>query len=82
VNADDQYAEYFREVVVPYDQQLVEQMPGARFAWYYLAEAQVKARMPQEALQSIEQGLSLNIDYPSTYEFEQLKEQALLQLEN
>jgi|SRR5262245_45929660 len=82
VNADDQYAEYFREVVVPYDQQLVEQMPGARFAWYSLAEAQVKAQMPQEALKSIEQGLSLDLYYPGTYEFERLKDKALLQLKN
>src|SRR5215510_3430010 len=82
VNADDQYAEYFREVVVPYDQQLVEQMPGARFAWYSLAEAQVKAQMPQEALKSIEQGLSLDLYYPGTDEFERLKDKALLQLKN
>jgi hypothetical protein len=82
VNADEQYAEYFREVVVPYDRQLVEQMPGARFAWYYLAEAQVKAQMPREALQSIEQGLSLDVDYPETSKFEQLKEQAQLQLKH
>ncbi|HKA56717.1 MAG TPA: hypothetical protein VKJ47_23990 [Candidatus Binatia bacterium] len=81
VNADEQYPEYFREVVVPYDQSLVEQMPGA-LAWYYLAEAQVKAKMPQEALASIEKGLSLNLSYPETYRFEQLKEQALLQLEH
>jgi hypothetical protein len=80
VNADEQYPEYFREVVVPYDQQLVEQMLDARFAWYYLAEAQVKAQMPEEALQSIERGLALDIYYPETFKFEQLKEQAQLQL--
>ncbi|HEV8716975.1 MAG TPA: VCBS repeat-containing protein [Candidatus Binatia bacterium] len=81
VNVDEQYPEYFREVVVPYDQSLVKQMPGV-LAWYYLAEAQVKARLPQEALASIEKGLSINAYYPETYKFEQLKEQALLQLEN
>ncbi len=80
VNADEQYPEYFREVVVPYDRQQVEATPGARYAWYYLAEAQVKAKMPEEALKSIEQGLSINLTYPETSEFEELKEQALLQL--
>ncbi|HXG21295.1 MAG TPA: FG-GAP-like repeat-containing protein [Methylomirabilota bacterium] len=82
VNADEEYAEYFREAVMPYYQQEVKARPGARYNWYYLAEAQMKAQMPQEALQSIEKGLSLNLTYPETFEFEQLKEQALQQLKN
>jgi len=83
VNVDDQYPEYFRDVVVPYYQP-EKGVPSARYNWYYLAEAQVKARMPQEALQSIEQGLAIKGDpeYPETSRFEQLREQALLQLGN
>jgi bla regulator protein BlaR1 len=80
VNADEEYPEYFRDVVAPYYQQQVKEAPGARYNWYYLAEAQVKAKMPEDALQAIAQGLALNIDYPGTDEFEQLKEQALQQL--
>lgn len=80
VNADEQYAGYFRKVVVPYYQQQVKATPGARLSWYYLAEAQVKARKPQAALKSIEKGLSVELAYPGTSGFEQLKEQALLQL--
>ncbi len=80
VNVDEQYVEYLREVVVPYYQQAVEQMPGARFCWYSLAEAQLKARMPEDALKSIEKGSSIKgqgEDPAETSGFKQLRQKVL-----
>lgn len=74
VPAQDLYYNYFKQSVVPYYEQKVKTMPGARFYWYYLADAQIKAKDKKAALQSIEKGLSLDKGYPSTEEFNELKE--------
>ncbi|WPC44410.1 M56 family metallopeptidase [Clostridium sp. JS66] len=77
VPAQDSYDNYFKQSVVPYYEQKVKTMPEARFYWYYLADAQIKAKDKKAALQSIEKGLSLNKGYPSTKEFNKLKEKVV-----
>lgn len=77
VPAQDSYDNYFKQSVVPYYEQKVKTMPEARFYWYYLADAQIKANDKKAALQSIEKGLSLNKGYPSTKEFNKLKEKVV-----
>lgn len=74
VPAQNLYDNYFKQSVVPYYEQKVKAMPEARFYWYYLADAQIKAKDKKAALQSIEKGLSLNTGYPSVKEFNKLKE--------
>jgi tetratricopeptide (TPR) repeat protein len=76
VPAEDLYPEYFPKVVEYYKQQL-KQMPDAPFLWYYLADAQQKAGMPEEALKSVEKGLSLKGEYPPDYEFKMVEARAL-----
>ncbi|HHW01432.1 MAG TPA: tetratricopeptide repeat protein [Thermoanaerobacterales bacterium] len=76
VPAEDLYPEYFPKVVEYYQQQ-IKAMPDALYLWYYLADAQQKAGMPQDALKSVERGLSLKGDYPPEYEFEMVKGKAL-----
>ncbi|AKN30433.1 hypothetical protein Ccar_06195 [Clostridium carboxidivorans P7] len=77
VPAQDLYDNYFKQSVVPYYEQKVKTMPEAGFYWYYLADAQIKAKDKKAALQSIEKGLSLNKGYPSTKEFNKLKEKVV-----
>jgi len=77
--AEDLYPQYFPKVVEYYQQQLKE-MPDAPFLWYYLGDAQQKAGQPENAIKSIEKGLSLKGEYPSEYEFEMVKGKALNQL--
>jgi bla regulator protein BlaR1 len=74
VSSEDLYPNYFKKSVVPYYEQKVKEMPEARFYWYYLADAQVKAEDKSSAIKSIEKGLKLNSDYPSKEEFNKLKE--------
>jgi tetratricopeptide (TPR) repeat protein len=52
VPAPDTYAAYFPAVVKYYEEQLKVQ-PEAPILWYYLADAQVRAGRPEEALKSI-----------------------------
>lgn len=76
VPAEDAYAHYFKKVVIYYEEK-VREMPKAAFYWYYLADAQLKAGMPQKALVSIEKGLALEMEYPGRNAFEVLKNKAL-----
>jgi len=73
------YKDYFKKVAAYYEGK-VKEMSGAVFYWYYLADAQIKAGMLEEALNSIEEGMNLNLEYPSKKEFLKLKDTALLQV--
>ena len=44
-------------------------MLEARFYWYYVADAQIKAGDKKAALKSIEKGSNLNRGYPSKEDF-------------
>lgn len=67
-------ADYFKEKVVPYYQQMVKQSPETGFYWYHLADSQIKAGEKQEAKKSISKGASLNTGYPSKDEYQKLLE--------
>lgn len=77
--AENVYPYYFRKVVLYYMQK-VREMPGAAFYWYYLADAQIKARMPWAALYSIDRGRALHLEYPSKEDFLTLRKKALAML--
>ncbi|WP_051541860.1 WG repeat-containing protein [Clostridium lundense] len=77
----DVYLYYFRRVVEYYKQK-VKEMPGAAFYWYYLADAQFKAGMLCEALDSINVTISLGYEYPSKEDVMKLKEEILLKLKS
>ena len=64
--ATDVYSYYFKRVVAFYEEK-VKEMPDAAFYWYYLADAQLKAEMPEKALVSVEKAISLNNADPSIY---------------
>jgi bla regulator protein blaR1 len=72
VPAKDLYRSYYSKVVQYYSEK-VKEMPEAAFYWYYLADAQGKAGFKKEALKSIAKGISLNKDYPTKQQFEELK---------
>ena len=71
VPSEGEYPNYFKKVVEYYEKK-VALMPKAAFYWYYLADAQIKARMHNEAEKSIEIGLKLNQEYPSKEKFKEL----------
>lgn len=73
------YHYYFKKVTEYYEKK-VREMPGAAFYWYYLADAQIKAGMPDQALKSIAAGMELKMDYPSAKDFEKLKEEAMSEI--
>ncbi|MCY6960641.1 hypothetical protein [Clostridium brassicae] len=55
VEAEDVYPYYFKKVVKYYEEELSKpENKEAPYMWYYLADAQVKANMPKEALKSLE----------------------------
>ncbi|RXZ77839.1 DUF3298 domain-containing protein [Paenibacillaceae bacterium] len=74
VPAPDTYHAYFPKVVLYYEQ-LVRKNPDYAFYWYYLADAQLKSDMLEEALQSARQALSLDAPYPSKETLQQLIEE-------
>lgn len=69
------YPMYFPKVVSYYSQK-VKEMPDAAFLWYYLADAQIKAGMKEEAIASIQAGLKLQAEYPPKEEFLKLLQAA------
>lgn len=75
----DVYPYYFKKVVVFYEKK-VKEMPDATFYWYYLADAELKAEMPERALKSIEKAISINSGYPDKDGLLKLKEEILLKL--
>ena len=64
VQAKDVYPYYFKRVV-KYYKILIKEIPDSPVYWYYLADAQYKARMLDEALQSINRALTFSNPYPS-----------------
>ena len=62
--APELYPYYFPRVVRYYER-LTEQHPDYPFYWYYLADAQYHAGMPQSALLPIRKALNFNQPYPS-----------------
>lgn len=79
VSDQDAHPNYFQKVTQYYEQK-VKEMPDAAFYWYYLADAQIKADNPKDALSSITAGLAIKAEhsdyYPDNSEFEKLKETA------
>lgn len=63
VIAQDVYHTYFQKVVSYYQVQVAEN-PSFAFYWYYLADAQWKAGMKTEAVESLNKGLALQPTYP------------------
>jgi tetratricopeptide (TPR) repeat protein len=71
VHAEDVYKYYFARVAEYYEQK-VKDHPEAAIAWYYLADAQIKAENLEEALKSIEKGIALGEYYPPHVDFKLL----------
>ncbi len=53
---------YYMNSVVPYYSQKIEQNPGSANNWYCLTDSLIKAKMMEDALMSINVGMSLNPD--------------------
>ncbi|WP_152393086.1 WG repeat-containing protein [Paenibacillus guangzhouensis] len=64
VPAPEVYSYYFPRVVHYYER-LTELHPDYPFYWYYLADAQYHAGMPQSALISVRKALNFHSSYPS-----------------
>ncbi|HCY36689.1 MAG TPA: hypothetical protein DHV24_06075 [Candidatus Margulisbacteria bacterium] len=79
VPAEDLYPEYFKKVVAYY-QEKVKEMPEAAYYWYYLADAQGKANLPENALKSITRGKALKSGYPEDFHWLMVKGEALNKL--
>lgn len=75
------YPQYFPWVVDYYKDRLGE-MPEAAFYWYYRADAHLKSLQYDEALGSIERGMTLPNGYPTKDKFEELKGQVLEAMDN
>lgn len=73
--ATDVYPFYFHKVV-HYYQELIRNTPDSPVYWYYLADAQVKAGMLEEAMKSIDKALNFANPYPSREQLLKLKEEA------
>lgn len=74
IEATDVYKYYYPKVVVYY-QDRVKTTPDAAIYWYYLADAQIKSGLLQEAKISIEKGQQLSQSYPGNDKFNSLKKQ-------
>lgn len=72
VSAPDAEPVYFRKVAGYYEH-MVQLHPDYAFYWYYLADAQRRAGLPQAALQSVRKAMNFPQPYPSREELEQLQ---------
>ena len=79
ISAKDVYPYYFPRVVAYYKER-VREMPDAAFYWYYLADAQFKACMYEDALVSINKAIDLNLEYPPRDVLIELKKDILNKL--
>ncbi|MCR2821558.1 DL-endopeptidase inhibitor IseA family protein [Lederbergia panacisoli] len=70
---EEHYPTYFPKVV-DYYKSRVDRVPDASYYWYHLADAQLKSNHPEQALNSIEQGMMLKIVVPSFNQFTELHE--------
>ncbi|WP_245592168.1 gamma-glutamylcyclotransferase [Ectobacillus panaciterrae] len=64
VPAKDVYPYYFKKVITYYET-LIQETPDSSTYWYYLADAQSKAGLPDKALQSVDKALYFPYPYPS-----------------
>ncbi|KZS48447.1 hypothetical protein AWU65_22180 [Paenibacillus glucanolyticus] len=64
--APDVYPYYF-PAVVGYYERLTQEHPDYSFYWYYLADAQYRAGMPEAALKSVRKALSFAEPYPERH---------------
>ncbi|MCM3690590.1 IseA DL-endopeptidase inhibitor family protein [Neobacillus niacini] len=69
------YPSYFQEVIAYY-QRRISEVPDAAYYWYYLADAHLKAGLPEQAIHAIDKGLSLKSVVPTKGYFQQLRIQA------
>ncbi|KRU41371.1 WG repeat-containing protein [Clostridium sporogenes] len=76
VKAEDVYPYYFEKVIDFYKRKVKEE-PDFPVYWYYLADAQVKGKMYEDALKSIDKALEIPKAYPSKRELLKLKDYIL-----
>lgn len=76
VKAEDVYPYYFKKVIDFYKTKLQEE-PDLPVYWYYLADAQIKGEMYEDALKSIDKALELPKAYPSKKELIKLRDYIL-----
>ncbi len=76
VKAEDVYPYYFKKVIDFYKIKLQEE-PDLPVYWYYLADAQIKGEMYEDALKSIDKALELPKAYPSKKELIKLRDYIL-----
>jgi len=65
--ATEVYQVYFPKIVDYYSVR-VKETPDAKIYWYYLADAQLKSGLYEDALNSINKGLTSKLDYSPTEE--------------
>lgn len=80
--SDEVYFSSYFPKVVDYYKQRTEAVPDAAHYWYYLADAQLKANHPGEALLAVNRGMEGNIVVPSFAQFEELRNEIDVNLEN
>lgn len=68
----DHYPVFFPEVV-NYYQRRTAAVPDASYYWYYLADALLKANLPEQALTAVEEGMSFNMVVPTYDQFIELR---------
>ncbi|NFE07568.1 DUF3298 domain-containing protein [Clostridium botulinum] len=76
VKAEDVYPYYFKKVIDFYKTKLQEE-PDLQVYWYYLADAQIKGEMYEDALKSIDKALELPRAYNSKKELIKLRDYIL-----
>ncbi|MFC4101792.1 WG repeat-containing protein [Paenibacillus xanthanilyticus] len=81
VPARDAEPAYFRKVAGYYEQ-MVRLHPDYAFYWYYWADAQWRAGLPQAALLSVRRALEFPHPYPSREELERLQREITGQLQH
>lgn len=74
--ADKEYYPSYFQGVITYYQRRISEVPDAAYYWYYLADAHLKANLPEQAIHAIDKGLSLNSVVPTKGYFQQLRIQA------
>ncbi|MBS4201978.1 hypothetical protein KHA93_20435 [Bacillus sp. FJAT-49732] len=70
---EEHYPTYFPKAVDYYTNR-IDRVPDASYYWYYLADAQLKSNHPEQALKSVEKGMTLKTVVPSYNQFTELKE--------
>lgn len=71
----DYYPSYFQGVITYYQRRIAE-VPDAAYYWYYLADAHLKANLPEQAIHAIDKGMSLKSVVPTEGYFQTLRMQA------